>query len=121
MFWSQIFFFFFFFFVATTYCLTENTKPVASRPRLRFLGDASYSIYIVHGVMLSAMLSVVHHAKIPTFVMIPVGGPLAVVGGLIVYRYLEKPMTTYLRHFGNRRVPAVVPLVHAEPAGTAEG
>jgi exopolysaccharide production protein ExoZ len=104
--------------------LTENTKPVADRRHLRFLGDASYSVYIVHGVVLSAMVSVVHHAGIPKIVMIPVGGPVAVVAGLVVYRYLEKPMTTYLRHFGSRRnvVPKpTVQLVAPEPVGTAEG
>jgi exopolysaccharide production protein ExoZ len=104
--------------------LTENSRPIADRPRFRLLGDASYSIYIVHGVMLSAILSVVHHAHVPKIVMIPVAGPLAVAAGLIVYRYLEKPMTTYLRHFSDRRVPApiaTIPLVRPEPVGTAEG
>jgi exopolysaccharide production protein ExoZ len=104
--------------------LTENTKPVSDRPWLRLAGDGSYSIYIVHGVMLSAMLSVVHHAHVPKIVMIPVGGPLAVVAGLIVYRYLEKPMTMYLRHVGKRRVVApiaAVSLVQPEAVGTADG
>jgi peptidoglycan/LPS O-acetylase OafA/YrhL len=104
--------------------LTENTKPVEDRRHLRFLGDASYSLYIVHGVVLSAMLSVVHHANIPKIVMIPVGGPVAIVAGVVVYRYLEKPMTTYLRHFGGRRAAVPKPavqLVVPEPVGTAEG
>jgi len=104
--------------------LTENTRPVADRRRLRFLGDASYSIYIVHGVLLSAMLSVLHHAHVPTIIMIPVGGPLAVIAGAVVYTYLERPMTNYLRGVGRRSlVPAVtaVALVQPETVGTAEG
>jgi peptidoglycan/LPS O-acetylase OafA/YrhL len=104
--------------------LTENTRPVADRRRLRFLGDASYSVYIVHGVLLSAMLSAVKHENLPKIIMIPLGGPLAVIAGLIVYRYLERPMTRYLRDVGSRRVlmpSPTVALMSSEPMGTADG
>lgn len=107
--------------------LAENAKPVARWRSWQFLGDASYSIYIVHGVMLAALLSIVNHLRAPDIVMIPLGAPIALIGGLIVYRYIERPMTTYLSRRRRARVavsPALVsapPLVTAEFAGTVEG
>jgi exopolysaccharide production protein ExoZ len=107
--------------------LAENAKPVAERRSWKFLGDASYSIYIVHGVMLAALFSIVNHLHAPDIVMIPVGAPIALVGGLIVYRYIERPMTNYLS--GRRRTRVAIapplvsasPLVRAEVAGTVDG
>jgi exopolysaccharide production protein ExoZ len=107
--------------------LAENAKPVAQRRSWKFLGDASYSIYIVHGVMLAALFSIVNHLHAPDIVMIPLGAPIALIGGLIVYRYIESPMTNYLS--GRRRTrmaitPPLVsasPLVRAEVAGTVDG
>jgi len=100
--------------------LTENFKPVVRRPRWLFVGDASYSIYIVHGVLLSALLSIVNHAGVPKIVMIPIGAPAAVIFGLLVYRYIARPMTNRLR--GRRRAPVAIaaPLVRPEVAGSAE-
>jgi exopolysaccharide production protein ExoZ len=100
--------------------LTENTRPVGLRRRWQSLGDASYSIYIVHGVVLSALLSLVHHAGVPVFLMIPVGSPVAVVVGLMVYRYIERPMISYLRP-RRRALTIPAPLVSSELVGTVEG
>jgi exopolysaccharide production protein ExoZ len=103
--------------------LTENLRPVAERRHLRLLGDGSYSIYLVHGVLLSAMFSVVNHAGVPKIIMIPIGGPLAVCVGLFVYRYIEKPMTASLKDFRRRTPPAALPvsLAPSEPAGIPVG
>jgi exopolysaccharide production protein ExoZ len=106
--------------------LTENAKPVARWRSGQFLGDASYSIYIVHGVMLAALFSIVHHLGAPDAVMIPVGVPVALIGGLIVYRYIERPMTNYLGRHRRARAPITAPpvsappLVRAEVAGTVD-
>jgi exopolysaccharide production protein ExoZ len=102
--------------------LGENRTPVARRRTWQFVGDASYSIYIVHGVALSALFSLVTHLGAPRFLMIPIGAPIAVVVGLGVYRYVERPMTNYLQQRRRPLVVAVpVPLVPAEVAGTVEG
>jgi exopolysaccharide production protein ExoZ len=102
--------------------LTENSKPVARWRSWQFMGDASYSIYIVHGVVLSALLSLmVKHLGEPKLVMIPVGAPLAIAVGLAVYRYLERPMTNYLRPRRRAPVAAGAPLVTAEVAATVDG
>jgi exopolysaccharide production protein ExoZ len=88
--------------------LTENSAPVKRLRSWQLLGDASYSIYIVHGVALSALLSIVNHLGAPRMLMIPVGAPIAIGLGLGVYRYIERPMTDYLRR--RRRAPVTVPV-----------
>lgn len=102
--------------------LAENAKPVTQRRSWQFLGDASYSVYIVHGVVLAALLSMVNHLGAPVLVMIPVGAPIAVAFGLAVYQYVERPMTNYLRR-GRRRHAQVVAaprLVSSETIGSVE-
>jgi exopolysaccharide production protein ExoZ len=84
------------------------------------MGDASYSIYIVHGVALSALFALVNHLGAPRLLMIPIGGPIAVVIGLGVYRCVERPMTKQLRRRpGSIAVP--VPIVPTDIAGTVDG
>jgi exopolysaccharide production protein ExoZ len=100
--------------------LAENARPFARRRSWKFLGDASYSIYIVHGVMLSALFSIVNHLHAPDIVMIPFGAPAALIGGLIVYRYIESPMTRYLNGRRRARVALAPPLASAPPLVTAE-
>jgi exopolysaccharide production protein ExoZ len=100
--------------------LAENAKPVARRRSWKFVGDASYSIYIVHGVVLAALFSMVNHVHAPVIVMIPIGAPVAFVGGLIVYRYIERPMTSYLSRRHRARVAIAPPRVSAGPLVTAE-
>jgi peptidoglycan/LPS O-acetylase OafA/YrhL len=102
--------------------LTENSAPVKRLRSWQFLGDASYSIYIVHGVALSALLSIVNHLGAPRMLMIPVGAPIAIGLGLGVYRYIERPMTDYLRR-RQRRAPVTVPVPRVTSevvAGTAD-
>jgi peptidoglycan/LPS O-acetylase OafA/YrhL len=100
--------------------LTENFRSVRLRPRWLFVGDASYSIYIVHGVFLSALFALIKHAGVPKIAMIPLGAPAAVICGMLVYRYIERPITRQLK--GRRRTPVTIPapLVRAEVAGSAD-
>jgi peptidoglycan/LPS O-acetylase OafA/YrhL len=100
--------------------LIENAKPVRRLPKWQFLGDASYSIYLVHGVVLSALFSVVNHLHAPALVMIPIGAPIAIGFGLAVYRYIERPMTSQLGRRRRARVAIAAPLVTAEVAGTVD-
>jgi peptidoglycan/LPS O-acetylase OafA/YrhL len=48
--------------------------------------------------------------------MIPIGAPVAVVFGLLVYRWIERPITSYLGRRYRARVPRPVPLVTPELA-----
>ncbi|MGL5063723.1 MAG: acyltransferase family protein [Microcoleus sp.] len=68
---------------------------------LIFLGDASYSIFLTHGPLVSAMTKVVQKANLgryfdgffaPALVAL-----IAVVAGCLFYSFVEKPLTVYLR------------------------
>ena len=68
---------------------------------LIFLGDASYSIFLIHGPLVSASTKLVQKANLgkyfdgffaPALVAL-----LAVVVGCIFYSFIEKPLTVYLR------------------------
>jgi exopolysaccharide production protein ExoZ len=92
---------------ASLECLYRVRDVVA----MRLLGDSSYSLYLSHGIVLSAYgqvwrkmgLSVI---PLPIFVLLGIG--VAVFGGVMLYRYVEKPL---LRLY--RRPPV------ARPARTA--
>lgn len=92
--------------------LTENAAPVARRRAWAFVGDGSYSIYLVHGIVLSALLSLVNHVAAPKILMIVVGTPLALIITLCAYQYIERPITRYLsgRRPAGAAVPAAVPV-----------
>jgi exopolysaccharide production protein ExoZ len=68
---------------------------------LIFLGDASYSIFLLHSPVISATTKIVQKANLgkyfdgffaPAMVAL-----LAVVIGCIFYSLIEKPLTVYLR------------------------
>jgi exopolysaccharide production protein ExoZ len=68
---------------------------------LIFLGDASYSIFLTHGPLVSAMTKVLQKANLgkyfdgffaPALVAL-----IAVLAGCIFYYFVEKPLTVYLR------------------------
>lgn len=84
-------------------------------PNIRFarlLGDASYSIYLVHGIILSACATLWIKLSFPSstlalllFAIIAILASVA--GGLLVYRIYEKPMDRLLRYLTGRSKPAV--------------
>jgi peptidoglycan/LPS O-acetylase OafA/YrhL len=99
--------------------LTENYRPVRERRRWLFVGDASYSIYLVHGIVLSAVFAAVRHAGVPYIVMIPVGTPAAIIVAFFVYRYIERPMTRRLSRWARRSTAPAGGLIAPEVAGAA--
>jgi peptidoglycan/LPS O-acetylase OafA/YrhL len=72
--------------------IAENRRPVRFSPLLHKLGDASYSVYIVHGMCLAALLVVVKHLGLPRPVMLFVGPVSGILFGLLVYHYAELPI-----------------------------
>ncbi|WP_106745783.1 acyltransferase family protein [Yoonia maritima] len=78
----------------------------------RRLGDASYSIYLVHGIVLSACATLWIKLNFPSsalalllFASIAILASIA--GGLLVYRMYEKPMDRLLRYLTRRSKPVV--------------
>jgi len=67
-------------------------KPV---PGLRALGDASYSIYLVHTLTIGALAMTIGAWN--PLVFIPLAMTVAVVSGLFCWRFLEQPMLRGLR------------------------
>ncbi len=82
-------------------------EHLANLPRL--LGDASYSIYLSHGLVVS-FIGI-------TFARLDLGYPmtmafgfvgtvlLSAVGGIAIYRFIERPITAWAQNFPARRAP----------------
>lgn len=67
-------------------------KPV---PGLRTLGDASYSLYLIHTLTIGALAMTIGAWNAPVF--IPLAMIVAVVSGLVCWAFLERPMVNRLR------------------------
>lgn len=91
----------------------ELFGKVKAPPVLVLLGDASYSIYLIHGVTLAAGAYILNRLAIPSLLPpLPVYLALvvgSVVAGVVVHLWVERPLLSSLRHLrGGRRakVPA---------------
>lgn len=67
--------------------------PSAAMRPAEALGDASYALYLLHGVLISAVHKVFAPGLLATLVVLAV----SVSVSLIVHRWVEKPMTRFLR------------------------
>jgi exopolysaccharide production protein ExoZ len=93
----------------------ERRAPVPDWPPLRLLGDASYSLYLVHGLAISAAFRVLHMAGLEApAVVLPVSLATGVVAGLLTYQLVEKPlMRLFKTGMAARRPQATAPLAAA--------
>lgn len=66
---------------------------------LKLFGDASYSIYLFHGIFLSAIIGILSRYKeyINKWAAFSISVSLAMVLGVLVYLLIEKRLVTYLR------------------------
>lgn len=90
----------------------ERHGPIPNWRPLQALGDASYSVYLVHGLAISAAFRALQivHLTAPA-VVLPVAVGAGVVAGLLTYRLVEKPlMKLFKTGMGARRpkAPALV-------------
>ncbi len=71
-----------------------------NRKWLLFLGDASYSIYLIHFAALrlpAKAFQITHVANyVPTWILFLVMSAFGVVVGCLLYAYVEKPLLEYL-------------------------
>jgi peptidoglycan/LPS O-acetylase OafA/YrhL len=91
---------------------TLGPEPRLRAPLMPFMpvGDASYSLYLLHPVALIVLEKLAQ--KLPAFRLLP--GPMLVIGtvlaavviALVAFRWGERPMTAYIaRHLINRPRP----------------
>lgn len=79
---------------------------------MHLLGDASYSIYLTHGLAMSAIGAVWMRtglaAHTPTFILfVPVSIAVATIAGVITYRVAEKPLHDLSRNLVRRGTATV--------------
>jgi exopolysaccharide production protein ExoZ len=81
----------------------ERHEKLPNLPRLAYLGDASYSIYLWHTLALSVVVKAGLMLAIPTPLVV-VGGVVAgTTLGVVAYEWVEKPIQSWIK---GRRAPA---------------
>lgn len=85
----------------------ERRGAIGQHATPRFLGDASYSIYLWHTLAISVVLAVGNRLHLPPMVTVAAGIIGGVVAGVMAYLLLEKPL---LRWFHARRYVRGVPV-----------
>jgi exopolysaccharide production protein ExoZ len=71
----------------------ERAGPIPAWPPLRALGDASYSLYLVHGLAISAVFRLMQMAGVTSTPVLFAGSLVAgVAAGLAAYQLAEKPL-----------------------------
>jgi exopolysaccharide production protein ExoZ len=84
---------------------------------LKLLGDASYSIYLAHGLALSLAFRLIGGRDLPVLAAVALAAPFGVVAGLACYWLVERPLLAVFH--GRRRSrgaqrPAAWPTVRAK-------
>jgi peptidoglycan/LPS O-acetylase OafA/YrhL len=80
------------------------------------LGNASYSIYLVHSAAISAVAGInmkFGHGQVPSAVLFIGVFAIAVTAGVFVHLFLEKPILNLLREKPRARIREAVPTVAA--------
>lgn len=91
-------------------CLAlEDARKMPTLPLFRLLGDASYSIYLSHVFVLQIGLLVWWKVPVSGWTQFLIFTPTAVVGcafiGILVYRYIERPLLFRFQIRPKRAVP----------------
>jgi exopolysaccharide production protein ExoZ len=91
--------------VTGTLALEKEGRLSRAGP-LAYLGDASYSIYLWHTLAISVVARLAGWASLPSFVTFPVAVVAGTAVGTAFYRFLEAPLTAFVRgHAPGRRRP----------------
>lgn len=91
-------------------CLATERWLDPHLPRwLVVLGEASYSLYLTHGFVLPVVAALAARARLSSVGLAIVLLPACIIGSvvvsLVIYRWVEVPMTAWLRQkIGDRRV-----------------
>jgi peptidoglycan/LPS O-acetylase OafA/YrhL len=87
---------------AATYETHKRLRPIAL---LKFLGDASYSLYLMHlallGLTCKIALMIAHRVPMPHLAVYAVAFVCTVIGGCLAHLIVEKPVLAVLRRRRN--------------------
>jgi exopolysaccharide production protein ExoZ len=89
----------------------EGAGRVPAWAPLKRLGDASYSIYLAHGLALSLAFKLIGGLGLPVWAQVAIAAPFGVLAGLACYHLLERPLLAVFhgrrkRASGGRRATA---------------
>ncbi len=76
----------------------EKADALPHLPRLAYLGDASYSIYLWHTLAISVVTKFGTMAGLPTWSIIWSGAILGTLLGIAAYEGVERPLHHLIRH-----------------------
>jgi len=79
-------------------------------PWILRIGDASYSLYLIHMLVVMTVGRILVKTRIlaPESVFVAIGVVAAVLVSLVLYRFVEKPITTALGRWTSWGVPQIV-------------
>lgn len=83
-----------------------SLEPLRKWPVGKFLGDASYSIYLVHGLAISfcaRLLTMMHVGSLAVFFFVCLGG--GIVLGAACYCFVERPLLRLFHSSRPKRAP----------------
>jgi exopolysaccharide production protein ExoZ len=94
----------------------ERSRGVPRWPALHLVGDASYSIYLVHALAISFVARVVMRPGAPVALELAAFIVAGLAAGLVAYFALEKPMLRLLHGRRKAAAPRGAPRPAPEPA-----
>ncbi|BDA85563.1 exopolysaccharide production protein ExoZ [Aureimonas sp. SA4125] len=105
----------------------ERGRPLPAFRLPMLLGDASYSIYLCHVLVLPVLAKLWNTLGLPAttayetlFMVLAVGSSLAV--GIVVHRLIERPLLQFFRRGSDRKPRATEPVISPSPeSGSGSG
>lgn len=93
----------------------EQERPVGLYLLPRLLGDGSYSVYLIHGIVLTALAHawtrVAGTGSMAIILFVPVGLVVAAIVGVGLHLLVERPLLAGGRRLIGSRRPLIVPAV----------
>lgn len=83
--------------------MVEDDGGLPNLPWLRFLGDASYSIYLTHVVVTEALFHVMDTRQ---FIYMPIAVATSLAVGIACHLFVEKPLLTLFRSRPRAALPS---------------
>ena len=73
---------------------------------LDFFGKISYSLYLIHFLVIVSVLPIFHRLGLPWYVMMVIGGAISIGAAALIYRFVEGPALTMSKRLRLKPRPA---------------